>query len=257
MSATTHPPLSIITVSLNAAETIEQTLLSVSRQDGTDIQHIVVDGGSTDGTLEILTKYHNAIATLVIGQDRGISDAFNIGLEHATGHYVAFINSDDYLRENVLSSILAFAETQGMPDIIYGDVEYLDENFAYRESPDLNRIWDFMSIFHPSMIVRRSVFREIGGFLTDYRYAMDSEWVHRAASKNYSFVYYPEIISTMRLGGLSHTHLRKSLSEFRRSAISHGARTWRASYYFCRQWTLHSLLKSNTIKNYLLSRREE
>jgi len=248
------PKLSIITPCLNAQETIRATIESVLQQADEGIEYIIIDGGSTDETLGIIKEYTQSIDHIISEPDKGISDAFNKGVALAQGEYIGIINADDYYAPNAFDSILQ--ATTSKPDVIHGSLRYLSAaGNSYEEHPDLSQIWRYMSIFHPTMFVHRKAYQSIGTYRLDMQYAMDSEWVHRAIAQELKFTQAASVIATMRLGGRSHRYLLRSLIEFRRSAILHGAGTLLANYYFLRQLSIQSLLKINWIKAILLYRR--
>ncbi len=247
--------LTVITPCLNAESTIRDTLESLFAQS-IPIQSIVIDGGSSDGTLSILEEYRDEIDILISEQDRGISEAFNKGLALANGDYIAILNADDFYEPDICLQVVSFAQENQNPEIVHGSVRYLESNGStYVEKPDTSNIWKYMSVFHPTMFVHQRVYKQIGYFDLDYHYAMDSEWVHRAVSRGIEFVAYPGVISTMRLGGKSHRNSTRSLAEFRRSVIVHKRKYLMATYYFARQSIVQGLLKWPWVKQLVLLRR--
>jgi glycosyltransferase involved in cell wall biosynthesis len=203
--------ISIITVAYNAAETIENTLLSVSRQTFRDIEYVVIDGGSTDGTQVVVTSHGDYISKFLSEPDYGIYDAMNKGLALATGDVIGFLNADDaYANNNVLSRVAETMECHCL-DALFGDVA-----FYHRENPDRivrryssayfrpDRIaWGWMPA-HPAVFVKREVFLKTGPFRTDYRIAGDFEFVARVFWKqSLRYRYLPEVLVNMRLGGVS------------------------------------------------------
>lgn len=203
--------ISIITVAYNAAETIEYTLLSVVQQTYLDMEHVVIDGGSRDGTQAVVLSHGNHISKFLSEPDRGIYDAMNKGLALATGDVVGFLNADDaYANENVLSRVAETMKRYHL-DVLFGDVEFfrsqnrdrtLRRYSSARFRPD--RIaWGWMPA-HPALFVRREVFQQVGCFRTDYRIAGDFEFVARAFSKNtLRYCHLPQVLVRMRTGGIS------------------------------------------------------
>ena len=253
-----QPLLSIITPCLNAKETIRQTIESVLQQGVNNVEYIIIDGGSTDGTLDIVNEYAESIAVIVSESDQGISDAFNKGIALANGEYIGIINADDYYQGGVFEKIISASTDNKKPDIIHGSLRYIGEdidNLTYVEQPNIERIWDYMSLFHPTMFIRKKVYQDIGNYRVDYHYAMDSEWVHRAIAKGVFFLEVPEVISSMRLGGCSHRYMRRSLAEFRKSAVAHGSKNFWPNFYFIRQLILQSLLNIPLVKEFFLWKR--
>jgi glycosyltransferase involved in cell wall biosynthesis len=203
--------ISVITVSFNSAATIGDTLSSLAEQSWPDIEHLVIDGGSTDATLEIVRRSGTRLARLVSERDGGIYDAMNKGVAAATGDIIGFLNADDrYAHKEVLRDV-ANAMASDDIDAVFGDVAYFrSENpnavvRRYRSArfrPD--RIaWGWMPA-HPSLFVRRELFERIGLFSTEFRIAGDFEWIARAfGDGSIRYRYLPEILVRMRIGGVS------------------------------------------------------
>jgi glycosyltransferase involved in cell wall biosynthesis len=248
---------SIITVCLNAEQTIRQTIDSVIGQNYPHIEYIIIDGGSTDATLSIIEEYRDQISTVVSEADDGISDAFNKGIALATGDYIGIINADDYYEPTAFKTIADAIEHHHYPAVIHGSLRYIPSSGAsYIEHPDINRIWDYMSVFHPTMFISNKAYQAIGAYRLDFKYAMDSEWVHRALAANINFHQSSSVVSNMRLGGASHKNISKSLKEFRSSTIKHHSTPISAMYYYYRQLTIQKLINVPIIKRFILSRRQ-
>ena len=124
-----QPTFSIITITYNAVRLVEQTLLNVLSQSYPNIEYIVIDGGSTDGTVDIIRRYESGLAYWVSEPDKGIYDAMNKGLQKATGDYVWFINAGDTLcsSDTVQSVVSKLQKRKALPDIIYGETNIVDE----------------------------------------------------------------------------------------------------------------------------------
>jgi glycosyltransferase involved in cell wall biosynthesis len=210
--------ISIITVSYNSAATIEQTFASVRSQSWTDVEHIVIDGGSTDGTVEIIEKHRGHFAYSVSERDRGIYDAMNKGLRVCSGDIVGFLNADDrYAHDGVLARVEG-AMTSGV-DAVFGDVAFFQPGSqgravrryrSRRFSPE--RIGQGWMPAHPATFVRRAVFTRFGDFRTDYRIAGDFEWVARAFGRGgIRYRHLPEVLVAMSMGGISTAGWRSTL----------------------------------------------
>ena len=134
-----QPTFSIITITYNAVRLVEQTLLNVLSQSYPNIEYIVIDGGSTDGTVDIIRRYESGLAYWVSEPDKGIYDAMNKGLQKATGDYVSFINAGDTLcsSDTVQSVVSKLQKRKALPDIIYGETNIVDEE---RRSLGLRRL---------------------------------------------------------------------------------------------------------------------
>ena len=218
--------ISVVTAVRNRAATIAATMASVHAQTWDDVEHIVIDGASTDGTLECLDRCRAKIAHLVSEPDGGLYEALNKGIARASGDVIGFLHSDDeYASTFVLEKIASgFADPE--VDAIYGDLVYVSQ----RNPPNVVRYWRAGSCTraklawgwmppHPTLYVRRELYERFGGFDTRYRIAADYEsmlrlmWKHRVRP-----AYVPEVLVRMKTGGLSNrsliTMLRKSLEDF-------------------------------------------
>ncbi len=175
--------ISIITVCFNCETYIERTIKSVVNQSYTNIQYIIIDGGSTDNTLDTIRQYIKNIDVLISEKDDGIYDAMNKGLKHATGDLVYFLNAGDYLCDNdVLRNVAEEFRASPDSDILYGDYIYYDETDEQRCSGHRTGIPDLISrgYCHQTTFAKRSVFVRCGGFNTDYKIYADFDWLLRA-----------------------------------------------------------------------------
>ncbi len=211
--------ISVITVCYNSARTLERALQSVAKQDWRNVEHIVIDGGSSDGSVEILEAFRSRLAFLVSESDTGIYDAMNKGLAHASGEVICFLNADDqYATENVLTFV-ATKMQEHKADALMGDVGFFHENNPnrmvrrYRSSrfaPE-RLAWGWMPA-HPALFIRNEVFRRVGGFNTSYRIAGDFEFVVRAFhGRNLNYIHLPEVLVHMQTGGASTGGLRSKI----------------------------------------------
>ena len=204
-----YPKISIITVSYNAAKTIEQTILSVINQTYNNIEYIIIDGGSTDGTVEILKKYEDKIAYWVSELDNGIYDAMNKGIDIANGEIVGIINADDWYEKNAIeisvNSLLKDEELDGICGDIFIYMECSKCTLVKRicSSTSLNLLKNGMTIMHPTVFLKKSFYDKYGKFDTKFRIAADYDLMLRASLKGANIKYIPMIISHFRLGGTS------------------------------------------------------
>lgn len=213
------PVLSIVTVCRNSAATIETTLQSVAEQSYGFFEHIVIDGGSTDGTNDIIRAYSDGIASYVSETDNGIYDAMNKGARLASGDYIAFLNSDDvYAHADVLTRVADVIRTQEV-DAVFADVEFVSP-----EAPDVvirryssstfcrEALSSGKMMAHPSLFLRTRIFRELGCFNSSYKIAGDFELVVRVFKRDYlTYFYLPEVLVRMRTGGVSSIGLRSAV----------------------------------------------
>ena len=207
--------LSVVTVCLNSRDTIEEAVKSVHDQTWPEVEHIVIDGGSTDGTLEILERNSKGIARLISEPDQGLYFAMNKGIASATGAYLGFLNSDDiYHHEQVLSRIAKAVE--GGADAVHADLVYVEQSDPSR----IARFWNSKPYVpgmfeagwhpaHPTLFVKTSLLREVGGFDTRYRYHADFDLMVRLfVERKISSAYIPEVLVRMRTGGQSTRSIR-------------------------------------------------
>ena len=206
--------ISVITVCYNAASTLEDAVQSVLSQttdprEPFDLEYIVVDGGSTDGTLDLLEPYRNRIAKLISEPDQGLYDAMNKGIRAATGDVVAILNADDvYASLDILARVAAaFRATDA--EAIYGNLNYV----TAEDITQVKRHWragDFQpGAFrrgwmppHPALFVRRSCYERWGMFSLALRSAADYELMLRFIHRHgMSLAYLPETLVLMRAGG--------------------------------------------------------
>lgn len=218
--------ISVITVCYNAADTIESTIQSVLEQDYPHIEYLVIDGGSTDGTVEKVHAYLNRIDRFTSERDNGMYDALNKGLSACTGDIIALLHADDiYASPHVLSGV---AKRIGQADAVYGDLEYVK-----RDSPATAvRIWKSGSYTkgsfkwgwmppHPAFFLRKSVYDKHGNFDTRFKSAADYELMLRMVHKyGIEVVYWPETLVKMRLGGKSNATLRNRLNANREDRLA-------------------------------------
>jgi glycosyltransferase involved in cell wall biosynthesis len=203
--------VTIITAAYNAAKTIDETLDSVARQSYPNIEHIVVNGASTDDTQSIIEQYRDKLAAIVSGPDHGVYDAMNKGLALASGEVVGFLNADDiYADKDVLSRVVGIMEHESL-DALFGDVEFFRSEDPTRTvrryrsarfSPDQIALGWMPA--HPALFLRRRVYEHYGVFRTDYRIAGDFEYCARIFHSD-TLVYrsLPETLVRMRTGGIS------------------------------------------------------
>jgi glycosyltransferase involved in cell wall biosynthesis len=205
MSADNKPLLSIVTVVYNGERYITDTLESVVSQKHPLIEHIVIDGGSTDNTVAICSEYSSSIDIMISEPDNGIYDAMNKGLHIASGEYVSYLNADDYLVPDILAKIFkAISETS--PDYLYCNLDYIDDAHTVKrrwvsgkyDSKNLKSLWIPP---HPSSFIRTQLLRDLGGFNVKYKLAADYDLMLRAILSANTVEYLDGVAVKMRLGG--------------------------------------------------------
>jgi glycosyltransferase involved in cell wall biosynthesis len=215
--------VSVVTACLNDRSTIEGTLKSILEQTYPDIEMIIVDGGSTDGTMEVVRGHAGRIARIISEKDNGIYDALNKGIRSATGEVVGFLHADDlYADRSAVEKITQLFRDRNV-DGAYGDLVYVDP----LDTRKVVRYWRSGSCSpqklkrgwlppHPTFYVRRSVFASHGTFDTRYRIAADYDLMLRLLlDKGIRVEYLPEVLVRMRLGGASNRSLANLLQKSR------------------------------------------
>jgi len=223
--------ISVITAVYNARETIADAIESVLAQDYADVELVVIDGASTDGTTELLETFRDRIDVFVSEPDQGIYDALNKGIQHATGDVVGFLHADDLFADDAALSRVATAFSVGSVDAAYGDLEYVS-----KAAPDhVVRYWHSGAYYvdklkqgwmppHPTFYVRRSIYEQHGSFDTSFHIAADYDCILRFLGRaKVKCRYIPHVMVKMRLGGESNRSvgniIRKSKEDYR--ALKH------------------------------------
>ncbi len=210
--------VSIITVVYNNQKTVDYAIQSVLSQDYPNIEYIVIDGQSTDKTLEKIKPYQNRIAHFLSEPDQGIYDAMNKGLKLATGDIIGILNSDDfYANNNIISEIVNEFQKKQV-DLVFGDIVFvkpdnLEKVTRYYSSANFHPkkfAWGWMPA-HPSCFLKREVYEKYGIFKIDYKIAADYEILTRFMAKHgISYSYIPKVFVKMRTGGVSSANLKSN-----------------------------------------------
>lgn len=182
--------VSVITASFNSASTIERTIRSVQAATGGHlIQHIFIDGGSSDETLKIIEQYRREGDIVLSEPDHGISDAFNKGAMLAQGSYIHYLNSDDWADPEYWDRMIAASEGFSVP-LLHGDLMIIVGDRIYRKASGSADYWKYIDhtmrgISHPAILAHRDAFALIGPFSTEFRFTMDLQWLQRAFDLGY------------------------------------------------------------------------
>jgi glycosyltransferase involved in cell wall biosynthesis len=176
--------ISLITIVRNAEHHVDRTIQSILAQNYPDLEYLVIDGASTDSTLEKIRAYEGDITRIISEPDKGISDAWNKGLKLASGDVVGLLNAGDEYGENVLSSVARFFSGHAEVGVVFGDTTLVAENgAALITNRGRFHPWRYsggLGFYHPSLFARRAVYESVGGFDTGLKYAMDADWIFRA-----------------------------------------------------------------------------
>ncbi len=212
----------IITVCYNSEEFIKQTIESVLYQTYKNFEYIIVDGGSSDETLNIIKSYEpkfDGRLRWISEPDGGIYDAMNKGILLAKGKWIGIINSDDWYEQEAISMIANLFSSNNDIQLIHGKIRIIDFNNNFKKIvgglEDVKRLSykDFMPICHPSSFVRIDVYNKLGLFNQQYKIAADYDFVMRCVEDKINIRYIDEIICNFRDGGISNTNWKKSLKE--------------------------------------------
>jgi len=241
---------SIITVTYNASRWLERTILSVMSQSYPHIEYIIIDGNSTDGTLDLIKKYQASIDRLTIEPDRGLYDAMNKGLKLASGDYVWFINAGDTLySETTVQEIVNTMGCGRLPDIVYGETAITDSegsplDMRRLKAPE-NLSWKSfrmgMLVCHQSFIVKRTIAES---YDLQYRFAADYDWCIRCLKKADTIFNTRLILSQFMEAGLSAVNRKEALKErYRIMCMNYGKlptqirHIWFALRFYAAKWT--------------------
>jgi glycosyltransferase involved in cell wall biosynthesis len=220
--------ISIITITYNSEKTLAETIESVISQDYCDIEYIIVDGASKDGTLEVIDKYKEHINKVISEPDKGIGDAFNKGIAIATGDVIGIINSDDMLLPGALSKVAEVFDE--CTDVLFGNGYrlYKDGTKVIYKAKKLEKIKSEMAMVFPSTFVKKSAYRSYGVFDLGYKVSMDRELLLRMYSKGAKFKYVSVPLSIYRMGGVSDMTFNTAVkNEREKISLLYGERIWR------------------------------
>ena len=210
-----HLKISIITVSFNSAITIRDTIESIISQDYNNIEYIIIDAGSNDGTLDIIKEYEDRISYFTSEYDNGIYDGMNKGIAAATGDIVGILNSDDFYPNSfVISNVASTFEKQDC-DAVYGDLVYvkffdIDKIVRYWQSGlyTIEKIKNGWMLPHPTFFVKKYLYDKYGYYNTDLKTAADYKMIIKLLYKyNIKVFYIPMILVNMRMGGASNSSI--------------------------------------------------
>ncbi|KGX90996.1 glycosyltransferase family 2 protein [Pontibacillus marinus] len=199
------PKVSIITISYNNLKGLERTIKSVLKQTYQNIEFILIDGASNDGTDDLLKSYSKKVSFWISEKDKGIADAFNKGLKHVTGDCVFFLNSGDvFVNDNVISNVASEWEYNPV-DVLFYKVQVSKNVFipAKELKDDVEKIWNLATVPHQGAFINSEVFKELGGFNTNFEIRMDYEFFARCKSNHCTYKYVPETIVSYEAGGKS------------------------------------------------------
>lgn len=241
---------SIVTVTFNGERYLEETIKSVLSQDYPDFEYLIVDGGSTDGTPDIIRRHagRDGRISWVSEPDRGISDAFNKGIARARGEVIGILNSDDTYAPGALRAVAEAFAAHPECDVFHGDMlRFQDDTplFLLKAGRVGENIWHGMPLNHPATFVTRRAYEQVGLFDQDLKVAMDYDLVLRLYLRGCRFHYLERVLANMRYGGRSDDRFLDGLRELYAVTVREGYPRWKA-----RLWFLYRAAMSST-KNIL------
>jgi glycosyltransferase involved in cell wall biosynthesis len=201
----THPKITIVTPSYNQGRFLEQTIASVVEQNYSNLEYIVIDGGSTDGSVDIIKRHKDRFAYWISEKDNGQSDAINKGLRRSTGEILAWLNSDDCYLPGTLENVAKYFDSRPDVDFLYGDLILVDEGgspVGIRRVVPYNytlALYGLSSIPQPSTFFRRRALDTVGLIDPEYHYHMDTEFFLRFGKAGLKAAYLPFPLAKFRL----------------------------------------------------------
>ncbi len=214
---------SIITATYNSQNTIADAINSVASQSYKNIEHIIIDGASTDNTISIINEVKGNVSKIISEVDEGIYDALNKGIKNSTGDVIVFLHADDIFAENTIIEKAAKLFSEKQTDCIYGDLQYV----AKEDTNKIIRYWKsgeyaFSKLKkgwmppHPTFFVKKEIYEKLGMFDTNFRIAADYDIILRFLGKNkISTAYLPTVMMKMRVGGESNKSIKNILKKMK------------------------------------------
>lgn len=258
--------VTILTACKNSADTIEQTILSVINQTYPNIEYIIIDGASTDGTLEIIKRYENDIANWISEPDKGLYDAYNKGLHMATGDVIGIIDSNDWYAQNAVDNAMLYL-TGNNVQFVYGDLVLVknDGHQEYQRGADSLSQGVAQWYGYPTLFIKKEIYDRYGYFDLAYRILADFDFMLKLRRNNVPCCYVPHIMAYYRLDGISssphstYTRLKESrqifsnmLHHYIKDHVNH-TKIQEVQYNFEKhlltQYIKYRLFKYNFLKN--------
>lgn len=236
-----RPPLiSVITVCKNSEEYIEQCIRSVLEQSHHDYEYIIIDGDSTDTTVRLIEGYSSNITYWHSKPDRGLGHAFNLGLQHSTGKWIIYLNSDDYfINTNILEDVAPYLIANSDSDVIYGQVNVVSQSDKYEitggpygSAFEWSAFAMSNTIPHQAAFTSRLYFQRVGEFSEEFEFAMDYEHYLRGGH-HLNAVCMPVVVANMRDGGISQNNKYSGMIEWARAQYGSGVRSLVMAYSGC------------------------
>jgi len=208
--------ITIITSSLNGGRFIEKTISSVLGQSGVELEYIIIDGGSTDGTLDVIRANEEKIDYWISEPDNGISDAFNKGIRLTNGDIIGILNVGDWYEADTLKNVVEAFSSHPDVDVVCGAIEFWEKGSVQLHCNSNPEALDKeTSVYHPTVFIRKSSYMKYGVFNERYRYAMDYELLLRFKRQGAKFLTLEKTLANMSLVGISYQNWYEALKEVR------------------------------------------
>lgn len=247
--------ISIVTAVFNAHDTIEDTIKSVLAQTCENIEYIIMDGGSTDGTLEIINKYKTKITRIVSEPDNGLYDAMNKGILSASGDIVGFLNADDMFYDSEVVSKIVFAFNNSSVDCVYGNLVYVSRSNpnrvtrAWKSRKFVNGLFEkSWTPAHPTFYCKKAIYSRLGYYNTSFKVAADVELMYRFLQINHIKSRFVDVnFVRMRDGGVSSQGIKSTIvitREMKKAITENGGRFNIVKYLFFKFFKIIEILKA-------------
>jgi glycosyltransferase involved in cell wall biosynthesis len=207
------PLVTVITVVLNGESHLEKAIESVLGQSYKNLEYILIDGGSTDGTLDIIRKYEDRIAYWISEKDNGLYDAMNKGISKASGEIIGILNSDDWYEPEAVEIIVDHFRNHPSGGVYYGLLRVWENEHVQSIQGNTDFLLSKYNISHPTCFVRSDVYKQFGVFDTRYRIDGDYELMLRYRKNKVPFVFIERVLANFRIGGISITQDKKRIFE--------------------------------------------
>lgn len=233
------PKISVITITYNSEATLEETIQSVLAQAYPNLEYIIVDGLSTDGTMDVVSRYRSQISTVICEKDHGISDAFNKGIGAATGDIIGILNSDDVMLPNALMEVAKYYD--GVTDVYRGNTIIWNDQtgFMARELPSmqLSLIPFTAKVSHQGMFITPQAYRKYGMYRVEIKYPMDLELLLRFYLAGAKMKQMDVDVAKFRMGGATSTPITKKKQDYMNVVLYNGGKQWQATVYYLYLYT--------------------
>jgi glycosyltransferase involved in cell wall biosynthesis len=245
-----YPLVSVITICLNSEKTIKRTVESVFDQTYPNVEYIIIDGGSIDGTSNILSEYKKRFAMLVSEHDNGMSDAVNKGIQLSHGEYIQILNSDDYIPSDKIELSVKLLRENPQVGFVFGDIIKIDpltkkETFVPGNPKYFNLIRLTMPCLNSTtMLAKKYLYDHYGLYDVQWSLANDYDWLLRISQEGIKGLYSNKIVTYMDAGGQSDKRAFKVFREVRAISIQHGLNPCIAYAYYCIRCVKQIIYKS-------------